>query len=284
MSSLVELLDIFDVAPSRPGLFVGGSDGGTRNIVDGSQLLAQAIVAAAKTAERHSVRSAHAVFVRTADPDLPVELAVSVPASGRTFATAQVTVQQGERICALVTVLLDVAQPDLVRHAATPARPSRPGGSIDVEMPLPGRRLRLVDVADPNDPAEVGPPSLDAWVHYDVVPGRDDLAKALVAHFTGHLSISATLRAHEGIGTAQAHRSISTAVMAIGVTFHEPMAWNGWLLYTHDSVHAGAGMSHVRGQVFTEDGRLLASFTQDGMIRAFDRSSAGTHLPAAQRL
>lgn len=58
---------------------------------------------------------------------------------------------------------------------------------------------------------------MDAWLRYDTVPERDDLRRALVAHFTGHLSISTAMRAHPGIGTAQAHHTVSTAVMGIGV-------------------------------------------------------------------
>ena len=67
---------------------------------------------------------------------------------------------------------------------------------------MAGRELRLVDVVDVNSPDEVGPPELYAWLHYDPIPARDDLAKALIAYFTGHLGISTTMRAHEGIGTS----------------------------------------------------------------------------------
>jgi acyl-CoA thioesterase II len=134
-------------------------------------------------------------------------------------------------------------------------------------MPMTGRVVRLVDVADVNSPDEGGPPELYAWLHYDPIPDRDDLAKALIAYFTGHLGISTTMRAHEGIGTAQAHLTVSTAPMTVTVSFHEPVRWDGWLLYTHESTQVGAGMSYVRGTVHTEEGALLASFTQDGLIR-----------------
>ena len=42
-------------------------------------------------------------------------------------------------------------------------------------------------------------------------------------------------------------------------------------------------MSYVRGQVFTEEGELLASFCQEGMIRAFGDDPA-LRLPVAARL
>ena len=48
--------------------------------------------------------------------------------------------------------------------------------------------------------------------------------------------------------------------MTIGIAFHEPVSWTDWLLYEHESTAVGAGMSFVRGQVFTLGGNLLASF------------------------
>jgi len=282
VSSVAEMLDIFDVTPVTDTSYTGGSDAGTRDVIDGSQLLAQALVAAAKTCAGRSVRSAYAVFTRAVRAHTAIELDVDVVHAGRTFATAHVRVHQGERTCATVTVLLDHPQPDVVRHAAAPARPSSPDGAVPVSMPMTGRELRLVGLADPNDPDDVGPPEIDAWLHYDVVPDRDDLAKALLSHFTGHLSISAAMRPHAGVGTAMAHQTVSTAVMTIGIVFHEPVRWDDWLLYEHDSTAAGSGMAHARGRIFTRDGRLLASFHQQAMIRHF--APDGAALSPAARL
>lgn len=283
MSTLGELLDIFDVGPDGEGRFIGGSDPGQRDVIDGSQLLAQAIVAAAKTVPNRSVRSAHATFIRPVRADAPIELTIDVVHTGRSFASLIVIARQGERICATIPVLLDTPQPDVVRHPVVPPS-TGPDDAMPYDMPLDGRELRLVDCADPNDPDEVGPPALDAWLRYEQVPARDDLAKALIAHFTGHLSISATMRGHAGLGTAQAHHTVSTAVMTIQVVFHEPVRWDGWLRYGHDSTFVGSGMSYVRGEVRTESGELLASFTQEGMIRAFTADRADTSTPARARL
>ena len=152
------------------------------------------------------------------------------------------------------------------------------------------RRPRVIGALQPGEErlgqpvGLVGPPAIDAWLRYDAVPERDDLRRALVAHFTGHLSISATMRAHPGIGTSQAHHTLSTAVMGIAVSFHDPVEWDGWIRYHHDSAYVGAGMSYVRGQVVTVDGRLIASFTQDAMIRAFESAGAAASIPAESRL
>ncbi|MBA2283023.1 MAG: thioesterase family protein [Actinomycetota bacterium] len=277
------MLAIFDVQPTGERRFTGSSDAGARAVIDGSQALAQSLVAASKALPERSVRSAHAVFARPLRAEAPIDFDVDVFHAGRSFATAVVTVSQEDRACATVTVLLDRPGPDVVRHADAPPPAADPLDAIEVAMPMEGRELRVDGVADPNDPAEIGPPELLAWLRYSEVPARDDLAKALLAHFTGHLGISTTLRHHAGVGTAMAHRAISTAVLTIGVAFHEPVRWDGWLLYRHESAHAGAGLSYVRGQVFTEGGDLLASFTQEGMIRAMAPEDEQA-VPAAARL
>ena len=285
MSSLDEMLAIFDVAEVGERQFEGTSDGGTRRVVDGSQVLAQSIVAASKTLPDKTVRSAHAMFTRAVRDDTPILFDVEVVHAGRTFASAVVTAHQGGRPCVTTALLLDAPQPDVIRHTAElPSSAGVPADALPYSMPLAGRELRLVGVRDANDPDEVGPPVLDAWLHYATVPTRHDLAKALLAHFTGHLSISTTMRAHAGVGTAQAHDTLSTGVITITIAFHEPVAWSGWLLYHHESTAVGAGMSHVRGQIFTEDGTLVASFTQEGMIRHFVSPERETAMPVEARL
>jgi len=267
------LLELFEVRPDGPDRFTAetGGDVGAgqdeRQVVEGTQVVAQAIVAVAKRFPDKSVRSAHAVFSRAVAVGPPVELVIDVVHEGRSTATAIVAVQQNGRRCLSVTVLADVPTGDVIRHHLPRPEVAAPADANVSEMPMIGRELRLVDVVDVNSPDEVGPPELYAWLRYDPIPTRDDLAKSLVAYFTGHLGISTTMRAHPGIGTSQAHLTVSTAPMTISIAFHEPVRWGGWLLYTHESTQVGAGMSYVRGTVHTEDGELLASFAQEALIR-----------------
>jgi acyl-CoA thioesterase len=201
------------------------------------------------------------------DPSELIDFEVEVVHAGRTMGSALVRASQRDRTLVTVSVLLDKPSDDVIRHEAEIPEIGGATNAHERSMPMIGRELRMHEVVDPNDPDEVGPPFLDAWLHYDPIPERDDLRKALLAHYTGHLSISTTMRPHAGVGTAQAHVTISTGVMAIQVSFHEPVTWDGWILYHHESTAVGSGMSYVRGQVFSEEGHLLASFSQDGMIR-----------------
>jgi acyl-CoA thioesterase II len=268
--SVTGLLELLDVQPDGTDHFMGETgiaDDDERQVVEGTQVLAQAIVAVAKRFPDKSIRSAHAVFARACAVGPPVEFDIDVVHEGRSTATGVVTVEQNGRRCVTVTVLADVPSPDVIRHQLPLPDVAAPADANVSQMPMTGREVRLVDVVDVNSPDEVGPPELYAWVRYDPIPARDDLAKGLIAHFTGHLGISTTMRAHEGIGTRQAHLTVSTAPMTVTVGFHEPVSWTGWLLYTHESTQVGAGMSYVRGAVHTEQGELIASFTQEALIR-----------------
>jgi acyl-CoA thioesterase len=270
------LLDLFDAEPNGQDAFVaqtGPAGEDERQVVEGTQVLAQSIVAAAKRFPDKSVRSVYSVFGRAVMVGAgPVELEIDVVGEGRSTATAIVTAKQNGKRCITTTVLADVPTEDVIRHHVPRPQVAPPAEANESPMPMAGRELRVVDVVDVNSPDEVGPPELYAWLRYDPIPERDDLAKALIAYFTGHLGISTTMRAHEGIGTSQAHLTVSTAPMTVSVSFHEPLRWDGWLLYTHESTQVGAGMSYVRGTVHTEEGELLASFTQDALIRPLRRT------------
>jgi acyl-CoA thioesterase len=265
------LLDLFDVEPDGQDRFVGqsGLTFGTdeRQVVEGTQVLAQAIVAAAKRFPDKSVRSVHAVFTRAVLVGPPIVLDVDVVSEGRSTATAIITASQKDKRCMTFTVFTDVPTPDVIRHHLPKPDVAGPDDANVCEMPMAGRQVKLVDVVDINSPDEVGPPEVYAWLRYEPIPARDDLAKALIAYFTGHLGISTSMRPHEGIGTALSHITVSTAPMTVTVSFHEPVRWSGWLLYSHESTQVGAGMSYIRGAVHTEDGELIASFSQDAMIR-----------------
>jgi acyl-CoA thioesterase II len=275
--SVAGLLELFDARANGPDRFTadtGIAAEDERQVVEGTQVLAQVIVAVAKRFPEKSVRSAHAVFSRAVLVGPPVEFDIDVVAEGRSTATAVVSVSQNGRRAITVTALLDVPSDDVIRHQLSRPEVAAPADANDSPMPMAGRELRLVDVVDVNSPDEVGPPELYAWLHYDPIPARDDLAKALIAYFTGHLGISTTMRAHEGIGTSQSHLTVSTAPLTVTVSFHEPVTWTGWLLYTHESTQVGAGMSYVRGAVHTEEGELIASFAQEALIRPLRTSDS----------
>jgi acyl-CoA thioesterase len=266
-----DLLDVLDVRPDGECRYVGVARADHRRpVVEGSQMLGQAIVAAGRHAPGRRVVSAHLVFPRAADAARPLTVELDEVHGGRTFTTLRADVTQDGRRCATGTLLLDATAPDVLRHA-TPA-PDGPGpyGCEPYDMGVTGRDLRIPAGAYTGDPdAPTGPPELDAWVRFRDVPDDPCLHVALLAQFTGHLSIAAAMRPHAGIGQDQAHRSLSTAINAIGLSLHADVRADRWMRYCHRSTFAGDGMTHAECAVHDEGGALLASFTVDAMVRAF---------------
>jgi acyl-CoA thioesterase len=271
-ADLVELLDVApdgaDRTDSADRFVTAGRADWRRGVVDGSQLLAQSIVAAVRRSGGRRAVSAHMVFARAAEAAQPMLVELDPIAEGRSFSSFAVDVTQDGRRRARGTVLLHATSPDVIRHSTEPPAVAGPYECAPYDMSVTGRDIRFVDDAYTGDPdAPVGPPIIDAWVRFRELPDDPALHAGVVAQLTGHLSIAAAMRPHAGIGQDDAHRSLSTAINAIAISFHEEVRADQWLLYRHRSTFAGGGMTHAECRVHGEGGALVASFSVDAMVQ-----------------
>jgi len=266
-----DLIDLMNVRPDGDLAYVSGAHSdGRRPVVEGSQMLGQAIVAAGRHAPGRRAVSAHMVFLRGADARRPLRFELQELSAGRTFTGLTVQATQGGRCCAAGTLLCDAIAPPLLSHAAPAPDVPGPYECPPCDMGVTGRDIRVVDGAYTNDPdAPAGPPVLDSWVRFHEVPDDPVLHAGLLAQFTGHMSIAAALRPHDGIGQAAAHRTLSMGINAISLSLHREVHADDWMLYHHLSTFAGDGMTHSECRVHAESGALLASFTVDAMVRPF---------------
>ena len=270
-----DLIKILGVQPDGDGGYLSVTRDNAadphRDVAEGSQLLAQTIVAAGRRAPERRVVSASMVFMRAANTSEPVRISFDELQNGRNFATLAPHVRQAGKLCASGIMLLDVTAPDVMRHAAPFPDTSGPYASEffdEIVNSMTGRDLRFVDDAYTSDPdAPIGPPIVDAWVRFRDVPEDRHLHAGLLAHFAGNVSIAAAMRPHKGIGQSQAHRTLSTAINAINISFHADVRADKWMLYRHHSTFAGDGMTHSECRVYNCDRALLASFTVDAMVR-----------------
>jgi len=266
-----DLVALMDVQPDGDCRYAGGvhSDG-RRPVVEASQMLGQAIVAASRHAPGRRAVATDLTVIRPADARRPLGFEVDELSSGRTFTGLGVRVTQDGRLCAAGTVLLDVTAPTLIEHDIEAPEVPGPYDCPPFDMAVTGRDLRVVDGAYTNDSdAPLGPPVLDCWVRFRHLPDDQALHAGLLAQFTGHMPIAAALRPHPGIGQDQAHRTLSMGINAIHLAIHRDVHADEWMLYRHRSTFAGAGMTHGDCRVHAEDGALLASFSVEAMVRAF---------------
>ncbi len=265
-----DLIQLIDVQPSGPGRFAGPPyRDKTRNVVEGGQLLAQAIVAAAKTLPDQRVTSAYMTFPKAASFDAPIDLTVETLRAGRTFSTLSIRAEQNGALCSPGLVLMDAGAPDTIADQV--AMPDVPGpyDSEPYDMRVLGRDLRVVDGAYSADPDRVGPPVIYAWMRFRDPPAEQYLQNALLAQATTHWTIAAAMRPHRGVSENDAHVTLSTGIMSVGIAFHDDAPVGEWFLYANPAIWSGRGLAQGQGQVFSGDGRLMASYTVQAMIRGF---------------
>jgi acyl-CoA thioesterase len=267
-----DLLRLMDVEEVAPGRFVGPPYPTPRNVVEGGQLLGEAIVAASKTVPGQRVVTAHMIFAKAASFDDPLDVAVEVLRRGRTFSTVEVRISQLEQLRSAGLLLLDAGAPDAIRGWLPMPEVKGPDEAVPYDFGVTGRDLRVIDAAYDADPEQVGAPEICTWVRFDEDPGEPYLHQALAAQSATHWTIAAAMRPHKGIGEVQAHRTLSTGIMSISLAFHDEVDVTDWLLYVNPSTYAGRGLAQGDGHVWAQDGRLVASYTVQATIRGFDRS------------
>ena len=68
-------------------------------------------------------------------------------------------------------------------------------------------------------------------------------------------------------GRSVFEKDIMAASLDHALWLHRPFRADEWLLYAQDSPNMYGGLGFSRGLIFTQDGRLVASVAQEGLVR-----------------
>lgn len=264
VKTLVEALQLEETAPRT--YRADNFEMGERGIVFGGQLIAQLLVAGATVDPSKRIKSAHALFARPVLVDQPVELRVDVLQAGKTFATATTSIWQDNKERARAMVLLTAEERDLIRYGSTMPNVGNPE---DATPSLGNEDVRVVGGADIFSDAATGDPSIDVWFRIPDAASTQAEAQGLLAHSSASFLIGASMRPHEGVGQGAAHAAFSTGIIGHTVSFHEPVDVGAWHLLAHRNTYAGRGRVFGHGEVFDRGGQLVASFSQEAMVRHF---------------
>jgi acyl-CoA thioesterase II len=233
-------------------------------------MMAQMMVAAASTAPDKKVRNISAIFARPGRTDAPLTIDVEVIHTGRTLASATTSISQDDRILSRALILLDAGDTDVIRHSASlPSNAGRPEDAAPWTTNAQGTEVRIAQGVDMTVVAPNGPPELLVWFRVPDATADPVMSQALAASRSHLFLIGAAMRPHEGIGASMAHESLSTGVLTHALSFHDSVDVSSWLLFVNESTYAGAGRAYGHGAVYSEDGRHVASFSQNSLIRHF---------------
>ena len=96
------------------------------------------------------------------------------------------------------------------------------------------------------------------------LPDDPRVHQHLLAYASDFHLIGACLRPH---GVTWFTPGMQVASLDHSMWFHQPFRLDQWLLYSMDSPVTSSARGLARGQFFTQDGVLVASTAQEGLIR-----------------
>jgi acyl-CoA thioesterase II len=265
VSDLPEMLQLEDAGDSRYRVFQPSESAEGRDVVFSGQLLAQTIMASDRSCgSAKDIKSVHSIFARAGTYTMPIELVMDSMQAGRTWASDTVTAIQNDKLLCRSLVLMSIDDPDLMRHQ--PPMPDVPRPD-DVQasggQAYPGSEVRRLP-----DSEVGGVPVESSWIRFSSALDSVAANQAILSWATTGQIIGLGMRPHpDAVDISQAHRSISTGVIGHTINFHERFDISDWVLVTQEATYAGRGRVHGRGSAFTQDGRLVATFSQDSMAR-----------------
>ena len=280
MTALDELIALLDLERLEVNLFRGVSWKDDRPRVFGGQVAGQALVAASRTVEcvgeHRNVHSLHAYFLRPGDPSIPIVYDVDRIRDGKSFTTRRVVaIQHGEAIFNL-QASFHVDEAGLDHQVEMPDAP--PAESLpradELEPPAPGRLwsrqpvdIRYVD-GPPWDRQQSPSARQLVWIRADGrLPDDPVLHTCIVAYASDYTLLGSSLVPH---GVSYWRDDLMMASLDHAMWFHRPFRADEWLLYAQDTPSASGARGFSRGLIFAQDGTLVASVAQEGLIR--DRS------------
>jgi acyl-CoA thioesterase II len=274
------LVDVLDLEVIDDDLFRGHSVDNGRGRSFGGLVAAQALMAGLQSLpQEFFVHSMHSYFLLPGDPATAIVYDVEAIRDGRSFLTRRIVARQHGRAIFYMTanfhrdedgfehqdVMPDVLAPehgiDILKRMRD--RTDEEGRHLAEEWAAVEARAVGHSLAGGLEPDDAHPARQRIWLK---INGRlpDDPHIQLGA-FTWASDISllgASLAAH-----TLDHEKAQMASLDHTIWFHRPFRADEWWLYDQVSPSAQGGRGLSIGRVFAQDGRLVATVAQEGLIR-----------------
>jgi acyl-CoA thioesterase-2 len=279
-----DLLTILDLERIEKNIFRGKSPDVGWQRVFGGLVISQALVAVSRTVENRSPHSLHCYFLLPGDPAVPIVYEVERVRDGASFSTRRcVAVQHGHTIF-ILSASFQVAEAGLEHNSAMP----------DVTPPeqLPGMEALLSSMGsripdgvkryfERDRPIELRPVDLSRFTKLSPdrprsatqqiwmraagrLPDDPAIHRAVLAYLSDMTLLDTALVSH---GRSVFDGTLQVASLDHVLWFHRPFRADQWMLYDQESPNASGARGLCRGALYSQDGQLIASVMQEGLIR-----------------
>ena len=291
---LEELVSLLALEPLEVNLFRGQSQDLGWGRVYGGQVLGQALSAASQTVpSERVVHSLHGYFLRPGDASRPIVYEVDPIRDGRSFTTRRVVAIQNGKAIFNMAASFQIEEPGYAHQAEMPDVPGPEGLKNEQQLArqlfdsvpelvkggkIPAKMVEQALAERPIEARVVKPYNLlrpkpregrrAVWFRASgELPDDPAIHRYLLAYASDNHFIGTAMMPH---GTSWMVPNMQVASLDHAMWFHRPFRLDDWLLHVIESPSASGARGLVRGLWFDREGTLVASDTQEGLMR--DRS------------
>lgn len=281
--ALANLIHLLDVEEIEVDLYRGAnSDPGWLRVY-GGQVVAQALASAQKTiGPDRPVHSLHSYFIRPGEPQIPILYKVYRERDGGSFSTRRVNAIQHGQVIFTLAASFQKSETGLEHQQSMPTTVGPDGLLNDHQLflqiadkvPEPQRsnwtnRGRPFEFRPVNPPDMFSPQARPAveqnWFRADgPTPPDPALRAALFSYATDMTLLDTCLLPHS---LSWMDPRLQAASLDHAIWFHDAPDPSQWHLFHQQSPAASGGRGLNIGKIFAQDGRLIATVVQEGLIR-----------------
>ncbi len=256
--------------------------------VFGGQVLGQALNAAVRTVEDdRKPHSLHGYFLRPGDTSRPIIYEVDPIRNGRSFSTRRVVGKQGGAAIFNASISFQIVEdgyshqfdfPENVPHYSELPNDRDRAAEVGAMMDLAEEQFLsyylifgtdILDMRTPGLETSIIPgeyePKFGFWFKFNEAIGDDPIThRTLLAFISDKALMSTAIRPHPV--NFRTHKIIG-ASLDHAMWFHDEIRVDQWIYYHLDSPRSARARGFNRGSFYTEDGRLICSTAQEGLIR-----------------
>ena len=281
INQIIKTLDLEEIEQNHY-LATSPNEGWQR--VYGGQVIGQALVAASRTVSpNRSAHSLHGYFLRAGDTTIPILYKVDRIRDGKSFTTRRVVaVQRGQAIFTMsISFQVDegglshqfdmpkVPAPDSLPTEDELRREQAKSWPKEFQESFSGSSAIQVKPVDPVDLLNPKPTQAvqRCWMRCgEPLPDDPRIHQCVLAYLSDWSLLDTASRPH---GVSFMQENVQVASLDHAMWFHRSFRADEWLLYDQDSPSASGARGFNRGLIYNQTGKLVASTTQEGLLRIY---------------
>jgi acyl-CoA thioesterase-2 len=278
---LEQLIDVLKLKQLDELMFEGCSeDLGFKNVF-GGQVCGQAMMAAYQTVENRLAHSMHGYFLRPGDHSLPIQYEAQIIRDGSTFSARRIIARQHNKEIFTLNISFQTPEsgfdhqfdmpkttdPDVLLSELEMRRrfkhliPEKLRDQFTRDRPIEIRPVNPINYSNP----DVRAPYKQNWFRAVAALPDDQALHHCILTYASDFGLLGTSMLPHGVSFAQ--KGMQVTSLDHSIWFHRPFRVDDWLLYDMDSPSASNGRGFNRGNIYNQNGELVASVCQEALIR-----------------